>query len=769
MSEPEEIFASALETLYDEVPVTVATSNGVYTHERQGQESVTIRIPRTDARNWGLQADGVWQAAVYLADNLPRPLGGKRVLELGAAAGLPGIVGAFGARDDMPERVVLSDYPDEGILSQLRENVAANRGKSRVRVDVVGHAWGTECGLGGERFDIIMAADVLWMEEMHEAFYRALCPGGRVHIVAGFHTGRGVIGSFLATAARHGLDAVEVFEVRIGRGTRREFRVDVPGEGMDERRGWLDDELEVQRVLGAMPALPFPATLGVGSVVMGWGSGPDGDIAIDPMLLKIGSCVGVGEVMGDVVVEEWTGGCAADDHCLPPTPPLSLGNKKRRRRPRLLVETECSFCQGDDQSNKHGVPENMASCAVCGRSGHPSCIQIPHLADVIRSYDWRCQDCKECEICQSKGDDSKMLFCDHCDRGWHFDCLTPPLGRAPRGIWACPMCTKAKPVASTSEPKPQSKARRKSHLEPSPVLHKSKRSVPFPVLTPETDAQSVDAEPSPEPSATTPLASPAEEPLHPSPHLLRLKRHTTTRRSASSSPTRPFKVRIRVTSKSDNEANTSKPNLEDSSEATNDPFGGFLSPQEADTRKTAIGPQDKERFEASRASAETRIHKLTATGSHFATPHTPRLTGSSSTYQLPGYVPPTRSLRSLPLRAGSPPPTTPTISTPGGIPPPPTTGNSGLRIRTIRFGHFDIDTWYDAPFPEEFSNIPEGRLWMCEFCLKYMRSGFQAGRHKMKCKVRCPPGDEIYRDGAISVFEVDGRKNKVSSLPATSF
>ena len=30
----------------------------------------------------------------------------------------------------------------------------------------------------------------------------------------------------------------------------------------------------------------------------------------------------------------------------------------------------------------------------------------------------------------------------------------------------------------------------------------------------------------------------------------------------------------------------------------------------------------------------------------------------------------------------------------------------------------------------------------------------------MKCKARHPPGDEIYRDGAISVFEVDGRKNK---------
>lgn len=31
----------------------------------------------------------------------------------------------------------------------------------------------------------------------------------------------------------------------------------------------------------------------------------------------------------------------------------------------------------------------------------------------------------------------------------------------------------------------------------------------------------------------------------------------------------------------------------------------------------------------------------------------------------------------------------------------------------------------------------------------------------MKCKSRHPPGDEIYRDGAVSIFEVDGRRNKV--------
>lgn len=56
---------------------------------------------------------------------------------------------------------------------------------------------------------------------------------------------------------------------------------------------------------------------------------------------------------------------------------------------------------------------------------------------------------------------------------------------------------------------------------------------------------------------------------------------------------------------------------------------------------------------------------------------------------------------------------------------------NGLRIRKIRFGEFDIDTWYDAPFPEEYAAIPDGRLWMCEFCLKYMKSPFSAKRHQV--------------------------------------
>jgi histone acetyltransferase MYST1 len=80
-------------------------------------------------------------------------------------------------------------------------------------------------------------------------------------------------------------------------------------------------------------------------------------------------------------------------------------------------------------------------------------------------------------------------------------------------------------------------------------------------------------------------------------------------------------------------------------------------------------------------------------------------------------------------------------------------------IQCVEFGVYEMDTWYYSPFPEEFSNCT--KLYMCEFCLKYMRKAKTLERHKAKCDRRHPAGDEIYRHGNISVFEVDGKKEKV--------
>ncbi|KAJ1938601.1 Histone acetyltransferase [Kickxella alabastrina] len=97
---------------------------------------------------------------------------------------------------------------------------------------------------------------------------------------------------------------------------------------------------------------------------------------------------------------------------------------------------------------------------------------------------------------------------------------------------------------------------------------------------------------------------------------------------------------------------------------------------------------------------------------------------------------------------------TSTPSTPSGL-----AVGVGYQVKKIRLGSYVIDSWYISPYPDEYSRHP--LLYICEFCLKYMKSEYTYQRHCMKCQLRHPPGDEIYRDGGISVFEVDGRKNKI--------
>lgn len=50
-------------------------------------------------------------------------------------------------------------------------------------------------------------------------------------------------------------------------------------------------------------------------------------------------------------------------------------------------------------------------------------------------------------------------------------------------------------------------------------------------------------------------------------------------------------------------------------------------------------------------------------------------------------------------------------------------------IRKIQMGVYVIDVWYLAPYPEEYSRLDV--LYICEFCLKYMKSHYIAKRHKV--------------------------------------
>ena len=149
-------------------------------------------------------------------------------------------------------------------------------------------------------------------------------------------------------------------------------------------------------------------------------------------------------------------------------------------------------------------------------------------------------------------------------------------------------------------------------------------------------------------------------------------------------------------------------------EMNSKPYGGILTEAEADTSKTLPTPIDRRKFEEARQKAEEQWKIKTAQIEAES-----EVKGRSST------------------KASGPP----------------------SKIKCIYFGGYEIETWYAAPYPEEYSR--NRMLYICEFCLKYMSSDYVAWRHKLKCPAKHPPGDEIYRHKSISVFEVDGRKNAV--------
>jgi histone acetyltransferase MYST1 len=73
-------------------------------------------------------------------------------------------------------------------------------------------------------------------------------------------------------------------------------------------------------------------------------------------------------------------------------------------------------------------------------------------------------------------------------------------------------------------------------------------------------------------------------------------------------------------------------------------------------------------------------------------------------------------------------------------------------INSIEFGRHTIDTWYFSPFPKEYCDVD--KLFFCEFCLNFYKTKDLLKRHLSRCGLRHPPGNEIYRDGAVSMFEV---------------
>ncbi|KAI8083280.1 acyl-CoA N-acyltransferase [Gilbertella persicaria] len=79
-------------------------------------------------------------------------------------------------------------------------------------------------------------------------------------------------------------------------------------------------------------------------------------------------------------------------------------------------------------------------------------------------------------------------------------------------------------------------------------------------------------------------------------------------------------------------------------------------------------------------------------------------------------------------------------------------------LNKIQMGQHEVEAWYFSPYPVEYAYCDT--LYICEFCLCYYVSYKQLSRHRARCQLHHPPGNEIYRHEEISFFEIDGRKQK---------
>jgi hypothetical protein len=72
----------------------------------------------------------------------------------------------------------------------------------------------------------------------------------------------------------------------------------------------------------------------------------------------------------------------------------------------------------------------------------------------------------------------------------------------------------------------------------------------------------------------------------------------------------------------------------------------------------------------------------------------------------------------------------------------------------LRFSHFTMKAWYYSPTPEPYHDLYT--LYCCEFCFGFFCTEDEYVEHCHNCTATHPPGDEIYKDGRISVYEIDG-------------
>ncbi|XP_039583277.1 histone acetyltransferase KAT6B isoform X2 [Passer montanus] len=421
-------------------------------------------------------------------------------------------------------------------------------------------------------------------------------------------------------------------------------------------------------------------------------------------------------------------------------PPVSL-LPHEKDQPRADPIPICSFCLGTKESNREKKPEELLSCADCGSSGHPSCLKFcPELTTNVKALRWQCIECKTCSACRIQGKNAdNMLFCDSCDRGFHMECCDPPLSRMPKGMWICQVC------------RPKKKGRKLLHEKAAQIRRRYAKPIGRPknklkqrMLSVTSDEGSMNAftgRGSPGRGQKTKVCTTPS-----SGHAASVK--DSSSRLPVTDPTRPGATTKITTTSTYISASTLKVNKK--TKGLIDGLTKFFTPSPDGRRSRGeiidFSKHYRPRKKVSQKQSCTSLVLATDTEIKLSIKQENTdvfLLGSKDTVTQED-LEVFKQARELSMeKIGC-----------------KNTGETGGRYPSvIEFGKYEIQTWYSSPYPQEYARLP--KLYLCEFCLKYMKSKNILLRHSEKCGWFHPPANEIYRRNDLSVFEVDGNVSKI--------
>ncbi|KAM6221406.1 histone acetyltransferase KAT6A [Rhynchocyon petersi] len=401
--------------------------------------------------------------------------------------------------------------------------------------------------------------------------------------------------------------------------------------------------------------------------------------------------------------------------CLPPVSLLPHEKDKPVAEPIPI----CSFCLGTKEQNRDKKPEELISCADCGNSGHPSCLKFSSELTVrVKALRWQCIECKTCSSCRDQGKNAdNMLFCDSCDRGFHMECCDPPLTRMPKGMWICQIC------------RPRKKGRKLLQKKAAQI----KRRYANPIGRPKNRLK----------KQNTVSKGPFSK-VRTGPGRGRKRKITLSSQSASSSE-EGYLERIDGLDFCRESSVPLKFNKK--TKGLIDGLTKFFTPS-PDGRKARgevvdYSEQYRVRKKGNRKSSTSEWPTDNQDCWDGKQENEERLFGSQE-IMTEKDMELFRDIQEQALqKVGVTGPPDPQVRCPS----------------VIEFGKYEIHTWYSSPYPQEYSRLP--KLYLCEFCLKYMKSRTILQQHMKKCGWFHPPANEIYRKNNISVFEVDGNVSTI--------